>query len=411
MIPRTILTLLVLQIISPQPILGGYHPRQCDEAGQLTTPLHAFTALDETVKRMFSNNNTAEVKLVHFSSQVVAGTNYRIVFEGRYQFSDSQVTKYIGIEVFVPLGYTNEQPDISKMMISRNLNDVLGYLNLSKADIKELKCELDLKQRYRELYGRKVEGKKTEDTEIGIEAVMAKLGMLMKRLNTNKPSNENTPTTDPKDVPNSPMNDASNPKPLSKSDTAHKIENHNSNSESANLNVSNMPFLTMAEFDPHLPTIESINPTEEKQSALKLQHSQPSVSEGDYRPTSTGSNTGSKRSRRSKRPHPVFSKDTPGSFSSFITEMPLSSFPSFPSMDFIFTPPKHTSMPNIDRRMVFSSSSSYAVNNGNGDVKQSSYSVTGTPDLKNPDKVDLKGAVVENDNGKKTVRIIDNTTN
>ena len=149
MLLRSFIPLLILSNgLVTLSLLEGFESRQCENPGILGSPVEVFKILDKTLERIFSLESSSELYLMHFSSQTVAGTNYRVVFETQYPYMGISLTKFIGFEVFIPLPQANESPDVSKMMISQDLLEIAAYFRIPLNQLAELECEEDLKEVY-----------------------------------------------------------------------------------------------------------------------------------------------------------------------------------------------------------------------------------------------------------------------
>lgn len=349
--------------------LGGFSQANCDSQ----SPAVAFMALDETLSRILGEKSNSTLRLLHFSSQVVAGSNLRVVLEAKFDAASGKATKHLGFVVFVPLPSASAKPSVTKMVVDDSLEDVLAYLKLTQADVMEQKCTKDIKLQYKEAHGARsgaAESKEMRDADAnanrisGVAAVMANLDKLMERFK--KPETK-TPAESPKKSKAS----------IEKS--APKVE--------TKLADEDVPFISTLEFKPDRPTIESLVADAQKPDTVmrRINKTQESIFDRI------------KEDPRANRP---------GSFETFMRQMPLASFPSMPSLDGIFAAPNHTSMPSLNSKSIFSHSSSYATSTGDG-YKHSTMSYMAEPDEKDPSKVRVKGTVVEDDNGRKTTQVID----
>ena len=148
MVRQTIAALLITTMINAQAAVGGYQNLPCNNKNMLGSPVIAFKTIDMLIGKVMNPEEKNNLTLLHFSNQIVAGTNYKIVFKTDYTYADNTTEKYFGYIIYVPLPYMNEKPDITKMLVSDTLDDVLGLLGLEKSQITEQTCANDLKQIY-----------------------------------------------------------------------------------------------------------------------------------------------------------------------------------------------------------------------------------------------------------------------
>ena len=155
------LTLILLSAcLNTQFMLGGFEKESCDGNTMLGSPVNSFQILNNTISTiMDAKNKDKKFNLLYFGSAVVAGTNYRIIFESSYEYMDNTTTKYFAFEIYVPLPAYQQPPDINKLLISEDKDEVLNFFELSEKEAGYVECERDLKDVYNKLIHGDVETK------------------------------------------------------------------------------------------------------------------------------------------------------------------------------------------------------------------------------------------------------------
>lgn len=125
---KAFLGVILVSALSAKPFLiGGFQPESCSKSQDgLGKPINAFNHVMSAIDGLFSDG-AKNLSLIHFSSQLVAGTLYNVLFS--YKGSDR--TRYIAIKVFVALPVYNEAPTIEKMLVGDSLEEAASSLGLS----------------------------------------------------------------------------------------------------------------------------------------------------------------------------------------------------------------------------------------------------------------------------------------
>lgn len=77
----------------------------------------------------------------------MAGTLYNALFKKVV----GDRTQYIGVQVFVSLPVYNEEPEVQKMMVSEDLDEVRGFLRVSADEVTDgAKCSAQLRQQFKD---------------------------------------------------------------------------------------------------------------------------------------------------------------------------------------------------------------------------------------------------------------------
>ena len=152
MILKALIMALLCLCFSSQFMIGGFEKEKCDSDTMLGSPVNSFLILNNTISTiMDTKNKNKQFNLLYYGSEVVAGTNYRMIFESAYEYMGNVTTKYFAFEVYVPLPVQQSPPDINKMLISEDKDEVLNFFDLSENEVDTLECKRDLKDVYREL--------------------------------------------------------------------------------------------------------------------------------------------------------------------------------------------------------------------------------------------------------------------
>lgn len=161
------LTLILLSFcLNAQFMIGGFEKESCDGNNMLGSPVNSFQILNNTIGMiMDAKNKDKKFNLLYFGSEVVAGTNYRIIFESSYDYMDNITTKYFAFEIYVPLPAYQQPPDINKLLISEDKDEVLNFFELSEKEAEYVECERDLKDVYNELIHGDIETKESVKKE------------------------------------------------------------------------------------------------------------------------------------------------------------------------------------------------------------------------------------------------------
>lgn len=405
-----ILLILLISYAACQGLIGGYETQTCEQDNLLESPMKVFPSLDQTLKRMLDIRTNSEVSLLHYVTQVVAGQNYRVILKTTYDYLEQKSVKYIAIELYVPLPYTREQPDVTRMIISQNIDDVLGFFDLSKSELAMIPCKVDLKADYSTIYNRifadKVvrmqKGKQQEDLKAEPVSSGANNHFSVQQSSQSVENQSNRPMMLPRGSYTLPAYNL-NVYQQQANQSKFKLSNLNGDAKSPLNNGqtnNDPPFLAVGEFDPNVQTLETINPNEIKVKEQKTSDSPPNEAPQQMRKPNAPYLTAKRQNVDS----------APGSYNSFRAYLPSTAFPNLGSTDFIFGSHKHTALPYLDSNVLFGTSSRLTVNNGaSTDLRQQSYTITGIPDPKDPSKMNIKGAYAVNNNGQSVIRLINST--
>lgn len=148
MLMRTLFLLTLGFLVKAKTYPGGFSDEPCSKDSSLGMPTNAFKAVSHLIDKATTTKEKHKLHLLHFSSQVVAGANYKLIFKTKYTLDDDTVIKFFGFKIYVPLAYTNEKPDISKMVVSEELEDVLNLLKIDKRGVKTVQCGFNLKEAF-----------------------------------------------------------------------------------------------------------------------------------------------------------------------------------------------------------------------------------------------------------------------
>ena len=113
-------------------LIGDLQPESCSSAQDgFGKPINSFNHAINTIHSFFRNNGKG-LELIHFSSQLVAGTIFNSVFK---QTVKDEV-KFVAIRVFVPLPVYNKEPSVEKMLISDSLEEAGSLIGVKLNEVK-----------------------------------------------------------------------------------------------------------------------------------------------------------------------------------------------------------------------------------------------------------------------------------
>ena len=125
---NALLGAILVSALTAKPfMIGGFEPESCSKSQDgLGKPVNALNHVMSAIEGLFSDD-AKNLSLIHFSSQLVAGTLYNVLFS----YKGSERTRYIAIKIFVALPVYNEAPTIEKMLVGDNLEEAAASLGLS----------------------------------------------------------------------------------------------------------------------------------------------------------------------------------------------------------------------------------------------------------------------------------------
>ena len=126
------ITLFILAQINSQVITGGYQEQQTCPAASVSNHPFDFVSKIQSLLNGFSANNS-NLQLVKLETQVVAGLNYRAIF----QATVSGAQGFVGITAYVAL---NGTVSINQFFYSENAQDIIIGLGFSSGTTLSLHC-------------------------------------------------------------------------------------------------------------------------------------------------------------------------------------------------------------------------------------------------------------------------------
>lgn len=127
------------------PLLGAPEPQPCQNSLLgFGKPVNSFNYAEKYIKGLF-NENAKDLTLIHFSTQIVAGTMIKTLFKKQVKNEFS----FVGFKIFVPLPVHNEESSIEKMIVTSSLEEATQSLGLKQEDlIDKPECNADFLKDY-----------------------------------------------------------------------------------------------------------------------------------------------------------------------------------------------------------------------------------------------------------------------
>ena len=120
--------------------IGGVQKESCQESHfGLGKPVNSFNHVVSVIQSYFGND-AKNLKLLHFSSRLGAGTVYNSLFKVKQDSND----RFVAIKIFVPLPVHDKDPEIETLLITKNKGEALKALGIKEKQAKEKKvCQTE----------------------------------------------------------------------------------------------------------------------------------------------------------------------------------------------------------------------------------------------------------------------------